>query len=119
MNNPAGNVKISVQIGLMMYEEEGVKVVYSPALDIYGYGSTEEEAKNSFHETIQEYIRYTTVKSTLFKELKKLGWKMKPNVGFQSPSVEDLAARNQQVKSLLETKHYTESTEDIMIPSFA
>jgi hypothetical protein len=64
-------------LALVEFEEGNVTIVYSPALDLSGYGYSPEEAKQSFSEALQEFFRYTNNKNTLDKVLKDLGWAIK------------------------------------------
>lgn len=52
-------------------------VAYSPALDISGYGETEEKAQEMMKFAIEDYIKYLTNLSIKEreKELYNLGWK--------------------------------------------
>ena len=68
--------KIKVNLNVISFKENDVCFVYSPALDITGYGNTVDEAKDSFNITLQEFLRYTSNKNTLVNELKRLGWKV-------------------------------------------
>ncbi len=60
---------------LIEFKEGDVFILFAPALDISGYGKTEEEAQQSFEVVFEEFIEYTVKKHTLHKELKRLGWK--------------------------------------------
>ena len=71
-----GQHKINVSLFVISFKENDVCFVYSPALDITGYGNTADEAKDSFNITLQEFLRYTSNKNTLVNELKRLGWKV-------------------------------------------
>ena len=64
---------LAVKLSLFTFIEENVHVVYSPALDLYGYGNDEHEARHSFEVALQEYIRHTAEHKTLDKDLKKYG----------------------------------------------
>lgn len=64
---------IKIQIQLM---KEGERVaVYSPALDLCGYGKTAEEAKRDFDNAFKIFVEETTAHGTLDKALEELGWK--------------------------------------------
>ncbi len=71
------NGKYHVGLSLVEFEEDNVTIIYSPALDLSGYGYNHSEAKISFTEALQEFFRYTHNKNTLDKVLKELGWKLK------------------------------------------
>ncbi len=67
-NNNAYHVGLS----LVEFMEDNVTIIYSPALDLSGYGKSKIEAKKSFSEALQEFFRYTNNKKTLDKVLKNL-----------------------------------------------
>lgn len=65
------------ELSLFNFIDEGVRIIYSPALDLSGYGKTIAEAKVSFELTLEEFVRYSSNKKSLQKELKRLGWEIK------------------------------------------
>ncbi|MCC5918719.1 MAG: hypothetical protein JJU02_15470 [Cryomorphaceae bacterium] len=102
-NNSSMNIQVQLHI-IMFYEEE-TYFVYAPALDLVGYGDTEDEAKESFDVVLKEYLDYTTKKDTIFIDLQRLGWQVKrakksrPKVS--PPSYEDLVVNNEKLKNLV------------------
>ena len=70
----SGKDRIKCKLPLIIFKEENNIITYCPALDLSGYGSTEEEAKKSFEITLSEYFRYTVHKRTLVEDLRKHGW---------------------------------------------
>ena len=68
---------IKMNIPIIIFEEDKNQIVYCPALDISGYGSSEAEAKESFETCLSEFFSYTLHKKTFFDVLKELGWTMK------------------------------------------
>lgn len=68
----------SLEINLTVYKwkdkDDNVFYLFSPALNITGYGQTEIEAEESFKVILGEYISYTTNKKTLYKDLEAHGW---------------------------------------------
>ena len=64
----------NIRVPLIVFTEDGNKIVYCPVLDICGYGKTQKEAFDSFEITLGEFFLYTTRKKTLESELKRLGW---------------------------------------------
>ena len=58
---------IKVNLALFHFTEESLHFIYSPDLDLTGYGNTKEEAKTSFKVSLDEFLRYTTNKKTLDK----------------------------------------------------
>lgn len=110
------NQKFHVGLSLVEFNEDNVIVIYSPALDLSGYGYSKEEAKSSFSETLHEFFRYTHNKKTLDKILKDLGWsikgsKKKPK--FSPPKDSDLVSSNALYNDIVNTKSYRVSREDV------
>ena len=67
--------KFMVKIQIQLMKEGETVVVYSPALDLCGYGQTAEEAKKDFDNALKIFIEETTRHGTLEKALEELGWK--------------------------------------------
>ncbi len=70
------NGKVALlNLTILGYEEDGMQVLYSPALDIYAYGSTKQEALQAMDETIHLYIDHVHEEGTLVNDLINHGWK--------------------------------------------
>ncbi|MFK7798770.1 MAG: hypothetical protein AB8E82_15070 [Aureispira sp.] len=65
---------ITLNLTLISFQEDDYSVLYSPTLDLYGYGENEGEALNSFNETIYLYLEYGMNENTILQDLKNLGW---------------------------------------------
>ena len=87
---------ISLNIALISFKEEELFVLYSPTLDLYGYGDDEGEALNSFNDTIFLYLEYCMGENTIAQDLDRLGW-----------------TRHQKFKKRFNTDKY--SPKDIML----
>ena len=103
-------------MSLIEFQEDDVTIIYSPALDLTGYGYTQEEAKKSFSETLHEFFRYTNDKKTTDEVLKDLGWsvrgsKKKPK--FSPPKDSDLVHTNPLYNDIVNNKNYRVSREDV------
>lgn len=110
------NDKYHVGLSLIEFQEDDVIIIYSPALDLTGYGYSQEEAKKSFSETLHEFFRYTNNKKTIDKVLKGLGWsvrgsKKKPK--FNPPKDSDLIHTNPLYNDIVNNKNYRVSREDV------
>lgn len=108
--------KYHVGLALVEFEEENVTIIYSPALDLSGYGYSQEEARHSFSEALSEFFRYTTNKKTLDLVLKELGWvirgsKSKPR--YNPPKDSDLVFSNPLYNEIVNNKSYKVSREDV------
>lgn len=93
-------------------DEKNIHFVYSPGLDLTGYGNNEEEAKNSFKIAFDDFINYTLSKKTLGKVLKDLGWKIKGSLKnpkkITAPTIGD-SIKNQDYISELFDKYSIQS----------
>lgn len=108
--------KYHVGLSLVEFVEENVTIVYSPALDLSGYGYSQEEAKQSFSEALNEFFRYTSNKNTLDKVLKDLGWAIKGSKNkpkFNPPKDSDLVAINPLYNEIVNNKSYKVTRENI------
>jgi len=76
-------------------KEADTAVVYSPALEISGYGKTHKEAEDDFHNAVKIFIEETTAKGTLEKALQTLGWKRIDH--HWQPQVEILSSRTEEI----------------------
>lgn len=108
--------KYHVALSLVEFKEENVTIVYSPALDLSGSGYSEDEAKQSFNEALNEFFRYTNNKNTLDKVLKDLGWaikgsKKKPK--FNPPSNSELVSSNPLFSEIINNKDYKTSKKEV------
>ena len=114
-----GKNAIDVKLSLIEFEEDGVHFVYSPALDLTGYGKTEKEAENSYSIAMEEFIRYTATKDTIFQELKRLGWKVSKNHKVTVPSLPDLIKNREYLVEIFTDKEYRKIDRQVSIPAFA
>ncbi len=73
------NVFVDVILELFTYQKEDIYYVYSPDLDLIGYGKSLKEAHNSFKIVLEEYFDYAIKNGTLKKDLEKHGWKLLEN----------------------------------------
>lgn len=109
-----------VNLSLFSFEDDGSKIVYSPALDLSGYGNTEKEAKASFEEALKEFLRYTTHKGTFTKELKRLGWevgvRLKKSKPAKAPDLAHMLQTNDYLARIFETKNFKKFNEAIELP---
>jgi hypothetical protein len=105
-----------VGLSLIEFKEDDVTIIYSPALNLSGYGYSPDEAKNSFNIALHEFFRYTNNKKTFDKVLKELGWSVKG--GKKTPKIEaplnsDLIAKNPLYNEIINSKNYRVYNEDV------
>ena len=58
------NGVIIVSLDVISFKEGDVNIIYSPSLDISGYGYTEAEAKRSFEIVYGEHLRFSKEKDS-------------------------------------------------------
>lgn len=103
---------ITVNVLVIIYEEEGIHYAYCAALDVTGYGKTEDEAHRSFEITLSETISYAVSNGTLLALLESMGWNKNT-----PPKMTDLAIHNQDLADILNTKAYRTYKQDIVLPA--
>ena len=97
--------EIFSSIPLISYIDENLNVVYSPSLDIYGYGVDEQEAKSSFEINLSEYIKYCTSNNSLEIDLRKNGWIIdKKKSIYTSPDLASLIEKNEAFRSIINSR---------------
>jgi len=111
---------VHVNLALISFKENDVAIIYSPALDLIGYGNTVDEAKRSFEINLEEFIRYTTNKGTFFVELEKYGWNIsKREKSYTSPHLDDLLRTNDYLSDIIRDKEFQKYNQDVRLPSYA
>ncbi len=109
-----GRYAVEVQLQLFSWEEEGLYFVYAPAMDLTGYGQTQEEANNSFGITMEESLKYMENKSTMFDELERLGWMVnRRKKRVQAPDFETLISDNDEFAKLSKKPGVTVSDKSL------
>lgn len=109
--------KITVNLPMIEFEEDGCKIIYCPALDVSGYGKTEKEANESFLITIGEFFLYCLHKKTLFEELKSMGWVIKQKQKkLQAPDMTKLLKQNENFRRIFDNFDYQKFNKQVEIP---
>jgi len=72
INNPKAKMKVNLFL-IHFQDEKKVHFVFSPHLDLTGYGYTLKNAKKSFSIVLDDFIDYTLNKKTISKVLADLG----------------------------------------------
>lgn len=109
--------RVSVTLDVYVFKEDDCFIAYSPALDLSGYGDSEEAAKSSFSIVMEQYIAYCLSKRTLVKDLRAHGWKVKSlkQRKMSAPSFDMLLRSNDTFKDILENKEYRKLAEPFPI----
>ena len=116
-----GLVTVNVSVPLLSFkEDDDTFIVYSPALDVSGYGDTEEEARKSFEITLEEFINYTLNKKTFQSELTRLGWKIKKQTAshkYIPPQLDELFSSKDYLNSIIREKDFRSYRQNIQLPA--
>lgn len=115
-----GTKSEKVDLQVLFFEEDNIQYAYMPSFDLTGYGNTAAEAKESLTIVLDEFLRYTLNKNTLFLEMQRLGWKIKSKTKpMYAPQMSDLINTNEQLKDIVNSKQYSTSNYQVKIPAFA
>ncbi|MFN2458759.1 MAG: type II toxin-antitoxin system HicB family antitoxin [Chitinophagaceae bacterium] len=108
---------ITVKMDLIEYEENSIFYVFSPALDLIGYGKTQQEARDSWQTVLEEYFSYTMNKKTLVRDLETRGWVVKRNKKqFTPPTFSWMLQNNEQLTEVYNKHDFKKVTEPISMP---
>ncbi|MFP4663696.1 MAG: hypothetical protein ACLFM1_04655 [Bacteroidales bacterium] len=116
-------VKIKLLI-VHFKDNTGVHILYSPHLDLSGYGENLSAAKESFEITLSDFIDYTIKKKTIGSVLRKLGWsfdkgKVKNPKKVMAPSIASVINDNDHVSEIFDNYPVETFHKNITIPAFA
>lgn len=115
-----GGKHVTVDVPVMLFEEDGLHYAYMPAFDLTGYDTTKEKAIESLTIVLDEFLRYTLNKNTFFIELKRLGWKVKSKKRpLVAPQMSDMVNTNEQVRDIINSKSFSTSSYQLNVPAFA
>jgi len=115
-----GTKSVKVDLQVLFFEEDNIQYAFMPSFDLTGYGNTAAEAKESLTIVLDEFLRYTLNKNTLFLEMQRLGWKIKSKTKpMYAPQMSDLINTNEQLKDIVNSKQYSTSSYQVKIPAFA
>lgn len=112
-----GRRLINVNLSLIEFEEDGLHFVYSPALDLSGYGKTKEKARESYDMAMEEFLKYTSNKETVFDELERLGWTVTRKKKVTAPSLSDLIQSRSYLEEIFTEKDFRKTSETVAIPT--
>jgi len=120
------NRSSSVKVKLLLFQfidENKVHFIYSPHLDLTGYGNTAEEARKSFEIVFEDFVDYTLKKKTLGKVLTDLGWKLKGSAQrpkkVLAPSITSIIKDNKFVSEIFDKYPVSTYHQEVGLPAFS
>lgn len=113
--------KLNAKIVLVSFKEDDNFIVYSPHLEVSGYGKTQQEAMDSFNHCLGVFFDYTVNKKTLHEELISLGWQLKKGtikkpLKINAPSMSELLKHNTALEDLLNKQNISTIQKEVAIP---
>jgi len=119
------NKSASVKVQLLLFhftDENNVHFIYSPHLDLTGYGTDQEEAKKSFNIVFEDFVDYTLTKKTLGKVLTSLGWELKGSAKkpkkVLAPSITSVIKDNEYVSEIFDKYPVNTYHQEVGLPVF-
>ena len=114
---------LKVRLLLFQFEDEHkVSFIYSPHLDLTGYGSNAEEARKSFEIVFEDFVDYTLKKKTLDKVLTGLGWQLnkelKKSQKILAPSITTVIKDNKNVAEIFDKYAVNTYHQEVGLPAF-
>lgn len=120
--NHAGEVKVNLLL-IHFKDENNIHFIYSPHLDLTGYGENLGAAKKSFKIVFEDFVDYTLKKRTLGKILTKLGWELKGTLKrpkkVLAPSITSVISDNDYVSEIFDKYPVSTFHQEVGIPAFA
>ncbi len=120
--NQTGNVKVKLLL-IHFKDENDIHFIYSPHLDLSGYGKSLKEAKASFEIVFEDFVDYTLKKRTIGKVLTKLGWtlkgKLKSPKKVIAPSITSIFSKNDYVSEIFDKYAVKTYHQEVGIPAYA
>ena len=118
---PGSQGAINFKLPLIIFEEDGAVICYCPALDLSGYGASEQEAINSYEYAFGEYLDYCTKNQTLIPDLKRLGWHIKNRIRHNTtpPPITRLLTHNDNFRRVFENFDYKKLSTNVLFPAFS
>ena len=118
--NKSGNVL--VRLLLFHFEDENkVHFIYSPHMDLSGYGNDIVEAKKSFEIVFEDFVDYTLKKKTLGKVLSDLGWDLKGSTKkpkkVLAPSITSVIKENEYVSEIFDKYSVNTYHQEVGLPA--
>jgi hypothetical protein len=114
-------VIVKVRLLLIHFQDENkVHFIYSPHLDLTGYGNDEHQAKESFGIVMEDFIDYTVKKKTIGKVLTGLGWELKGSENrpkkIVAPSISSVIHENKYISEIFDKYRVNTFHEEIGLP---
>ncbi len=122
VQNAPKTIKLRLLL-LHFQDENNVHFIYSPHLDLTGYGANLREAKKSFKIVFRDFIDYTTEHQTLETVLGRLGWKLNKDTKnvrkILEPSILSIINKNEHVSEIFDKYPINTFHKEVAFPVIA
>ncbi len=119
--NKSGNVKVKLLL-FHFQDENNIHFIYSPHIDLTGYGKSVTEAKESFNIVFEDFVDYALKKKTLGKVLSDLGWELKGSSKRPkkviAPSITSVINKNRYVSEIFDKYPVNTYHQEVGLPAF-
>ena len=119
------NKSTSVKVKLLLVhfkDENNIHFIYSPHLDLTGYGVDLGEARKSFEIVFEDFVDYTIKKKTLGKVLTNLGWELKGTARHPkkvvAPSITSVISDNKYISEIFDKYPVNTYHQEVGLPAF-
>jgi len=114
---------VKVRLLLVQFKDENnVHFIYSPHLDLTGYGNNPGDARRSFEIVLEDFVDYIIKKKTLGKVLTSLGWELKGSAKkpkkVLAPSITSVIKDNKYVSEIFDKYPVNTYHQEVGLPSF-
>lgn len=99
--------QVDMALEVYLFQENGVDIAYCPALDVSAAGTSIENAKQEFEQTIAEHIEYCIEQGTFATDLINHGWKLKGRKNnYLAPRTTEMLIGNDTLRDIVDNKDY-------------
>ena len=109
---------IYASMELYSFVENGINIVYCPALDLSAAGKTLTDARREFEQIFKMHIEDCVENGTLREDLLAHGWKQKRSV-LNAPKATSVLSRNPMLRDIVNNRNYRKDTRSIVLPRSA
>jgi len=118
----SNKAEVKVRLLLVQFKDENdVHFIYSPHLDLSGYGTDPDEAKKSFEIVFEDFVDYTVKKKTLGKVLIGLGWELRGSAKkpkkVLAPSIASVIKDNRYVSDIFDKYQVNTYHKEVELPT--
>lgn len=111
-----------VAVMVLEFEQDNLKILYSPSLKVCSYGETTASARKNFDSAIEAFFEFENKKSRLHDTLIGLGWAAegkKSNTNLSPPKEHELNIPYHIFAQANMAKEVVSSTRPVRVPAFA